>query len=268
MFYVFVDHLEGRATDSEDQKMPAAGRKHEMTTDGGEVNFVMKIIQESKLYQTSIKIFTVMLGRKRSITELKQILKCDKDVKSVATSEFCQGRIMRWGLAWTFHPNICFGQTMPSKFAEVKQQKKQITPFVISLDKTEKLSNSIAVCNVISEMLVRDLKANGVSNEKIQEDECVIGFRLYKPLWRNQRLKRREQERLLEGPSNKKLRMDTSEDDAEKCEKLLDVLLTINTDNQEKATKIELNFICTDGLLGRSGLYELVQYFKNKLIVQ
>ena len=48
--------------------MAAAGRKHEMTTEGGEVNFVIKIIEESKLYQTNIKIFTVMLGRKKSLS--------------------------------------------------------------------------------------------------------------------------------------------------------------------------------------------------------
>ena len=70
--------------------MQIAGRKHEMSTEGGEVNFVSKIIAESHQVH-NIKLFTAMLGRKKSANVLKQKLKSDKLITSLAVSEFCQG---------------------------------------------------------------------------------------------------------------------------------------------------------------------------------
>jgi len=29
-------------------------------------------------------------------------------ITNIGTTEFCQGKTMRWGLAWTFDPNITF----------------------------------------------------------------------------------------------------------------------------------------------------------------
>merc|ERR1712018_855076 len=103
----------------------------------------MKIIEESKLYKTNIKIFTVMLGRKKSANELKQVLRNDKEVKSVASSEFCQGRIMRWGLAWTFESHLILEKVTPSVFSQSKEQKKMNSPFIISVQKGTDLINSV-----------------------------------------------------------------------------------------------------------------------------
>jgi methyltransferase len=44
-----------------------------------------------------------MLGKKQSLIELKQYLIEEKKVANIAETEFCQGRTMRWGLAWSFH---------------------------------------------------------------------------------------------------------------------------------------------------------------------
>jgi hypothetical protein len=246
--------------------MAAAGRKHEMTTDGGEVNFVMKILKESKLYKTNIKIFTVMLGRKRSANEIKQVLKNDTDVKSVALSEFCQGRIMRWGLAWTFDSQIILEQAIPSAFSRSKQQQKTSTPFIISVQKGTNLVDSVGMLKIVSELLSNHLMAKNIANQKVHKDVCVVRFKLFSPTWRNQRSKRRQADRMLEGPSNKKRKLETVDVDNVNTEIQLDVLLTINTKEiQDIAPKIELQFVCKDGALGRGGLYELVQYFKNKL---
>ena len=68
---------------------------------------------------------------------------------------------------------------------------------------------------------------------------------------------------MLEGPSVKRSRMDT--DDSVSSESLLETFLTIANVEQENISKIEIQFFCKDGTLGRGGLYELVQYFKNKL---
>ena len=68
---------------------------------------------------------------------------------------------------------------------------------------------------------------------------------------------------MLEGPSLKRARVDI--DDSNTSDLLLDTLLTISSVEQENTSKIEIQFICKNGSLGRGGLYELVQYFKNKL---
>lgn len=67
----------------------------ESTYDGGEENFVTKLIEESLLNQNKIKIFTVMLGKKMSLKNLKkklQIYKNDNLLNYVDT-EFCQGNL-------------------------------------------------------------------------------------------------------------------------------------------------------------------------------
>ena len=245
--------------------MTLAGRKHEMATEGGEVTFVKKIIEESKLYQNKIQIFTVMLGRKKSSNELKHILKNEPSIKSISASEFCQGRIMRWGLAWTFNPNIHLEKAEASSFATAKLAKKNTTPFVLSLDKGARFSDNIHVLNTISELLVNELKATDIVNEKVNDDICAIRFKLNQPSWRHQRNKRREQERSLEGPANKKRKEDVLQH-ASSDELLLDVSLSICTDHSiESSAKFVLNFVWKDGTLGKNGLYELVQYFRNKL---
>ena len=90
--------------------MEIAGRKHEMSTEGGEVNFVAKIIAESHKL-SNIKIFTAMLGRKKSANILKQTLKSDKLITSLAVSEFCQGTSLNNYVSMpefcTYHRN-CF----------------------------------------------------------------------------------------------------------------------------------------------------------------
>lgn len=42
-----------------------------------------------------------MVGHKYNLAELIQDLKADH-IKYTHT-EFCQGRVTRWGLAWTYH---------------------------------------------------------------------------------------------------------------------------------------------------------------------
>jgi methyltransferase len=43
-----------------------------------------------------------MLGKKRSLVDLKSYLKNEKNILNVSEAEFCQGHTMRWGLAWSF----------------------------------------------------------------------------------------------------------------------------------------------------------------------
>lgn len=90
----------------------------ELLTTGGEVEFVKKIIQQSKHIHERIRIFTTMLGHKASLNPILQELKM-LGITNFCTSEFCQGWTKRWGVAWTFRNDLplrlvpTLGQTQP-----------------------------------------------------------------------------------------------------------------------------------------------------------
>lgn len=90
----------------------------ELTTTGGEVEFVKKIIQRSTQLKRVVNVFTTMLGHKTSVQPITQELK-SHGITNYCTSEFCQGWTKRWGVAWTFRNNLLLrtvpviGQTQP-----------------------------------------------------------------------------------------------------------------------------------------------------------
>ena len=65
-----------------------------------------KMIEESRDISNQVKIFSSLIGHKRNVSILKEKLNCIPEVKSVAVAELCQGRTMRWVLAWTFQYDI------------------------------------------------------------------------------------------------------------------------------------------------------------------
>ena len=198
---------------------------------------------------------------------------------------------MRWGLAWTFHPNVHLDQSTTSAFVKAKQQKKQNTPFVISLVGNQLDKNGdycakdcISVYNLILSWLKSPLNAVMFGSNKVEKDHCVTQFKLKDPTWRNQRAQRRKEERSQGPPPSKKFRKSDSLKEEKTDDKvgentmetppLLNVVLNIRTekggtyrDNSTNHTEeIVLNFVCKeDSALGRDGLYELVQYFRNRL---
>ncbi|XP_033626955.1 RNA N6-adenosine-methyltransferase mettl16-like [Asterias rubens] len=73
--------------------------------EGGEVDFISRMITDSLQLREQVVWYTSMIGKKASLGPLKQELAKHK-IRNVTTTEFCQGRTMRWGIAWTFHDDI------------------------------------------------------------------------------------------------------------------------------------------------------------------
>lgn len=76
---------------------------------GGESNFVQTMISDSFNLKDRVKIFTVMLGKKSSLKNLKKHLRNyqqENDDLKFTSTQFCQGKTMRWGLAWSFTHNL------------------------------------------------------------------------------------------------------------------------------------------------------------------
>ncbi|RLN60723.1 hypothetical protein BBP00_00005833 [Phytophthora kernoviae] len=81
------------------------GSANEMVFPGGEIAFIGSMIDESMELQDRVLWFTSMIGRKSSLRKLLALLR-EKQVPNTRTTEFFQGRTKRWGIAWTFSPNV------------------------------------------------------------------------------------------------------------------------------------------------------------------
>jgi len=78
----------------------------EISVDGGEVNFVKRMIEEGQRYKTLVRIYSTLLGKKSSVTILEKHLK-ELDISNHVWI-IGQGRTYRWILAWTYDPTIKF----------------------------------------------------------------------------------------------------------------------------------------------------------------
>ncbi|KAK0407303.1 hypothetical protein QR680_019126 [Steinernema hermaphroditum] len=76
-------------------------RLNELATEGGEVAFVLRMIEESMELRTRIRLFTSMVGIKASVQKIERVLKTIGDVRYVV-STLDQGRTQRFVLAWTY----------------------------------------------------------------------------------------------------------------------------------------------------------------------
>lgn len=72
-------------------------------------------------------MYSVMLGHKSSVGPMKQKA-VEAGALQTASSVFCQGRTTRWGLAWTFHPDVNIAN-VKSPFELEKKQQKASQPF-------------------------------------------------------------------------------------------------------------------------------------------
>ena len=96
----------------EEATLPRAGDLRERTDmtlqesvypNGGEVGFVLDMVRDSFYLRDCITWFSSMLGKKASMLEIEKELKSlGFDRGSLRTTEFVQGKTIRWGIAWTF----------------------------------------------------------------------------------------------------------------------------------------------------------------------
>ncbi|XP_072048022.1 RNA N(6)-adenosine-methyltransferase mettl16-like [Amphiura filiformis] len=168
--------------------------------EGGEVDFVKRMIAESRQLREQVVWYTSMLGKKSSLGPLKEELRTHK-IRNFTTTEFCQGRTMRWGIAWTFHDDITVPP--PSKRRKFKQRPPLVIPvpdcFVEKAATSGSTSSNTtrghtekvqAVAGAVKQMM-KDLQISFAvqpSSRKSIKLECTAVTNT----WANQRRKRRQ----------------------------------------------------------------------------
>jgi len=275
------------------------GSSSEIITSGGEVEFVKRMIEESLVAKDRIKIFTVLLGHKSSVNQVKKIL-YSSSVKHITVTQFCQGKTMRWGVAWTYFSDISIDQVKGTK---VKATPK---PFSLVIEKSELTSNEEINALICFHKVKRWLEETGVSVQSRKETKYLCSARLTakNKCWQKQRRKRRENLR-----SNEIIRVKDEntgiygkfsemENECESNGNLEDALMNelLSSESRSKSMKnnnsgneiienknssdsvididlfirwagpnVKLDLCYVSGNGGREDVHQLTQYLKNKL---
>ncbi|KAG8716020.1 hypothetical protein FRC08_009924 [Ceratobasidium sp. 394] len=101
-FYSDIEDVSRSADNKElDPHAVRTGALVEMITPGGEVNFVLRMLDESIVLQDICGWYTSLLGKMSSLTALVAAIK-EKGINNYAISELVQGSTRRWIIAWSF----------------------------------------------------------------------------------------------------------------------------------------------------------------------
>ncbi|XP_037533404.1 RNA N6-adenosine-methyltransferase mettl16 [Nematolebias whitei] len=126
----FANQLEAKGVNSRNSRRapPSSvntGGVTEIMAEGGELEFVKRIIHDSLQLKKRLRWYSCMLGKKCSLTPLKEELRKQR-VPKVTHTEFCQGRTMRWALAWSFYEDAVV-PSPPSKKRKLEKAQKPLS---------------------------------------------------------------------------------------------------------------------------------------------
>lgn len=165
--------------------------KVESVTSGGEIAFVGHMLEQSRHLKEEVTIYTSMLGRKQSLTHFKQTLSSlNEDNLSWTWAELCQGKTIRYAIAWSFKPGLDLTRAPPLRHGKNKSWKFKLIRKMPKRDgHLELLENSEFIKNLIShELLIAKARA---TRQTAQTFEMLV--KTNDRTWTNQRRKRREQ---------------------------------------------------------------------------
>lgn len=256
---------------------------NEAIVEGGEISFIKNIINESFQVKDSVDLYTVMVGRKKSFLELKQLLEeyvQEKTLSSFTHSELCQGNTKRWSIAWTFHPNIDLSKAHKIKHFKSKPLIHFIPKDIQCTDYTLK-----SLSEYIHSLFVEDLKITSIS---LFETKKYIEFEIKSNTntWTNQRKKRRQQaaQNQCERKNNNnsdvfriKRQLDNedcdghtlekkSKDTFDLCKSDLTYLLHCSVKIKREKQEMFIKMLTKEKSQNKESTFQVFQYLKNKLV--
>lgn len=251
---------------------PITGSHDELMIEGGECEFVTKIIEESSIVRHRIRIFTTMLGHKTSVAKMLTVLN-SLNITNIAQTEFCQGRTTRWGLAWSFNSDILL-RNVPRQ--GVHPPKKKLFNFDLS-DSAD--FNVDAVLDWLkSTFQVINIQLENIHWESGKMNIVTCKIVAIENTWSKQRRKRREMERTHQQLENvvhsdvDSLYDVNSPERARKKRKIdLNVellknpllVVNINISKHPKTRMITVSLTYLSGTAEHNGVYQILQFLRN-----
>ncbi|XP_053376165.1 RNA N6-adenosine-methyltransferase mettl16-like [Mercenaria mercenaria] len=190
----YSDHLEAqgitsaRNDDRSESSSISTASEAESIAWGGEVRFVTQMIEESLILKNKIRVYTSLLGKKMSLSLLKDVLQ-RKKVPKYASTEFCQGKTMRWGIAWTFDETVEFPKS------SFKEQKNIKPPLHLEIPRSSAEVVGDYTVPTHSWFLIKqleELKIHFYTKHNGKFYACFI-IQAKENTWSHQRRKRRQQ---------------------------------------------------------------------------
>ncbi|XP_060637140.2 RNA N6-adenosine-methyltransferase METTL16 isoform X1 [Anolis sagrei] len=205
----FANQLEAKGVNSRNPRRPPpssvnTGGITEIMAEGGELEFVKRIIHDSLQLKKRLRWYSCMLGKKCSLAPLKKELRIH-GVPKVTHTEFCQGRTMRWALAWSFYEDVTV-LSPPSKKRKLGKPRKPFTFLVLASIAKELAVKAPSVgIDAVEEMavvaawirkLLTDLKVHH-KNLPFEKDEISLFLTARENSWIHLRRKKRDRVRQL-----------------------------------------------------------------------
>ncbi|XP_054884581.1 RNA N6-adenosine-methyltransferase mettl16 [Poeciliopsis prolifica] len=210
----FANQLEAKGVNSRNSRRPPpssvnTGGVTEIMAEGGELEFVKRIIHDSLQLKKRLRWYSCMLGKKCSLAPLKEELR-KQGVPKVTHTEFCQGRTMRWALAWSFYDDV----TVPSPPSKKRKLEKAQKPLSFTLPEagvkelqakasaaggSSSSSSSCSSVDSITALLEKTLTELRVLHKRVpcRQQEQSLFLTAVENTWIHGRQKRREQTRQL-----------------------------------------------------------------------
>ncbi|XP_003222584.1 RNA N6-adenosine-methyltransferase METTL16 isoform X1 [Anolis carolinensis] len=205
----FANQLEAKGVNSRNPRRPPpssvnTGGITEIMAEGGELEFVKRIIHDSLQLKKRLRWYSCMLGKKCSLAPLKKELRIH-GVPKVTHTEFCQGRTMRWALAWSFYENVKV-LSPPSKKRKLEKPRKPFT-FLVLASIAKELAvkapsvgidavEEVAVVGAWIRKLLTDLKVHH-KNLPSEKDKVSLFLTAHENSWIHLRRKKRDRVRQL-----------------------------------------------------------------------
>lgn len=262
-FYDDSEEISNRTGTRDLPRSINTGTDREISVEGSEVSFVRKMIDESLVLKDRVKIYTSMLGKKSSLGLVKNYLR-EKGITNFITTEFCQGRTTRWGIAWS-HVTGLYLNKVPKY--ERKNMKKPTGHSVSFVFRKEKTCKNLEQIETMLKKLFSHLKLTVVLHEQ-EDDKSLWEISAKTNTWSHQRRKRRLAEKGESEPLEKK--GDTPEipfqelvKEVKEKEENLEPFLVFSACLKEipEAFHLELGYL--EGTVGKDGVNQVLQYIKN-----
>ncbi|XP_071386471.1 RNA N(6)-adenosine-methyltransferase mettl16-like [Centroberyx affinis] len=205
----FANQLEAKGVNSRNSRRPPpssvnTGGVTEIMAEGGELEFVKRIIHDSLQLKRRLRWYSCMLGKKCSLAPLKEELR-KQGVPKVTHTEFYQGRTMRWALAWSFYDDVIV-PSPPSKRRKLEKARKPLSFTLPEAALKELQAKASAVgCSArgpvdsITALLEKTLTDLRVLHKRVpcRKQQQSLFLTAVENTWIHGRQKRREQTRQL-----------------------------------------------------------------------